>query len=261
MKNTCGRVRRNPDSPAHRGGLRGFTGAGVGKNASMGRASPHPPRVVDGSVRACVRVRIDGHGARRAGQEGDPRRLPVAETGFDPAMNNLYSAGIVRAVFDTLYTYDYLARPAKLVPNVTAAMPEVSDEGRVYTVKLRPGVYFQPDPVFGGSRARAHRGRRGLFVQARARSEAPFAVELSHRGQVRRHERGRGRCEPNRQVQLTARCRGSKWSTATPCAFAWTKKHRLQPALRAVARGAVDRRPRGQSRNTASPTAARWAIP
>jgi len=77
--------------------------------------------------------------------------FPVAETGFDPAaMHDLYSAGVVRAVFDTLYTYDYLARPAKLMPNVAAAMPEVSEEGRVYTIRLTPGVYFQADPAFGG---------------------------------------------------------------------------------------------------------------
>lgn len=77
--------------------------------------------------------------------------FPVAETGFDPAaMHDLYSAGIVRAVFDTLYTYDYLARPAKLMPNLATAMPEVSDEGKVYTVRITPGVQFQPDPALGG---------------------------------------------------------------------------------------------------------------
>ena len=38
--------------------------------------------------------------------------LPAAETGFDPATaRDLYSNHITQAVFDTLYTYDYLARP------------------------------------------------------------------------------------------------------------------------------------------------------
>lgn len=89
-------------------------------------------------------------------QAAEPKKIirdvfPVAETGFDPAaMHDLYSAGVVRAIFDTLYTYDYLARPAKLVPNVAAAMPEVSEDGKVYTVRLTPGVTFQPDPAFGG---------------------------------------------------------------------------------------------------------------
>ncbi len=79
--------------------------------------------------------------------------FPVAESGFDPpAANDLYSAGVVHAIFDTLYTYDYLARPAKLVPGVAAALPEVADEGRVYTIRLVPGVYFQADPVFGNAK-------------------------------------------------------------------------------------------------------------
>jgi len=43
--------------------------------------------------------------------------FPVAETGFDPAgVQDLYSATIEQMLFETLLTYDYLARPAKLVP-------------------------------------------------------------------------------------------------------------------------------------------------
>jgi ABC-type transport system substrate-binding protein len=88
----------------------------------------------------------------------DPRKVvrdvfPVAETGFDPAaIHDLYSAGIIRAIFETLYTYDYLARPAKLVPQLAAGMPDVSADGKVYTIKLSKGVYFQPDPAFGGKK-------------------------------------------------------------------------------------------------------------
>jgi ABC-type oligopeptide transport system substrate-binding subunit len=38
--------------------------------------------------------------------------LPIAETGFDPAaVNDLYSQYVNRAMFDTLYVYDLLARP------------------------------------------------------------------------------------------------------------------------------------------------------
>lgn len=96
--------------------------------------------------------------ALAAAHAAEPRKVirdvfPAAETGFDPAaVHDLYSAGVIRAIFDTLYTYDYLARPAKLVPNVAAALPEVSDEGKVYTIRLTPGVYFQPDPAFGGAK-------------------------------------------------------------------------------------------------------------
>lgn len=77
--------------------------------------------------------------------------FPVAETGFDPAaMHDLYSAGIVRAVFEALYTYDYLARPARLVPLAAEAMPEIVADGKTYTVRIRKGIVFQSDPVFAG---------------------------------------------------------------------------------------------------------------
>ena len=79
--------------------------------------------------------------------------FPVAETGFDPAaVHDLYSSGIVRAIFETLYTYDYLARPAKIVPQAADGMPQVSEDGKVYTVKLQKGILFQADPAFGGKK-------------------------------------------------------------------------------------------------------------
>src|SRR5262245_61653355 len=54
--------------------------------------------------------------------------FPAAETGFDPqAVHDLYSGTVVQAIFETLLTYDYLARPAKLVPMAAEAMPQVTD--------------------------------------------------------------------------------------------------------------------------------------
>ena len=39
----------------------------------------------------------------------------VAETGFDPAqINDLYSRTVTPHLFEGLYTYDHLARPAKI---------------------------------------------------------------------------------------------------------------------------------------------------
>src|SRR6185503_20525127 len=55
------------------------------------------------------------------------------------------------AIFDPLLTYDYLARPAKLVPNTAEALPVISDEGRTYTVRLKQGIRFADDPVFKGA--------------------------------------------------------------------------------------------------------------
>jgi ABC-type transport system substrate-binding protein len=77
----------------------------------------------------------------------------VAETGFDPAqISDLYSRTICRNIFDALLTYDYLARPVKLKPNVTTAMPEVSSDFRTYTFRLKPNILFADDPAFKGAR-------------------------------------------------------------------------------------------------------------
>jgi ABC-type transport system substrate-binding protein len=79
--------------------------------------------------------------------------FPAAETGFDPAAaHDLYSGSIEQALFETLLTYDYLARPAKLVPLTAEAMPTVSDDGKTYTFKIRKGIYFASDPVFKGKK-------------------------------------------------------------------------------------------------------------
>src|SRR6476659_4572086 len=79
--------------------------------------------------------------------------FPIAETGFDPqAAGDAYSNYVNRAIFDALYRYDYLARPYKLVPNIATAMPEISADGRTWTIHIRNGIYFADDPVFKGKR-------------------------------------------------------------------------------------------------------------
>jgi ABC-type transport system substrate-binding protein len=79
--------------------------------------------------------------------------FPAAETGFDPAqLSDLYSRILTANMFDALYTYDYLARPLTIRPNLAAGMPEVSADFKTFTVKLKPGVYFSDDPVFKGSK-------------------------------------------------------------------------------------------------------------
>ena len=79
--------------------------------------------------------------------------FPVAESGFDPqAISDLYSGTVVQAVFETLLTYDYLARPSKLAPMAAEALPQITDNGKTYTFKIRKGVYFTPDAAFKGQK-------------------------------------------------------------------------------------------------------------
>jgi ABC-type transport system substrate-binding protein len=77
----------------------------------------------------------------------------VAETSFDPAaISDLYSRTVTPHIFEALYTYDHLARPAKIKPLLAAAMPEVSADFRIWTIKVRPGIYYQDDPAFKGKK-------------------------------------------------------------------------------------------------------------
>jgi ABC-type transport system substrate-binding protein len=80
-------------------------------------------------------------------------RVPfqIAETQFDPATtSDQYSHNIIHEIFEPPLTYDFLAQPAKLKPETAEAMPEVTDGGRTYTIRLKKGIYFADDPAFGG---------------------------------------------------------------------------------------------------------------
>ncbi len=73
----------------------------------------------------------------------------VAETGFDPMQtSDLYSSNLLANIFDSPLGYDFLARPVKLVPNTLAEMPEVSHEGTLYTMRVKPGIFFAADAAF-----------------------------------------------------------------------------------------------------------------
>jgi len=77
----------------------------------------------------------------------------VAETGMDPVrVNDLYSRTLTAHLFEGLYTYDHLARPVKFRTLTAAALPEVSNDFRTWTIRLRPGIFFADDPAFGGRR-------------------------------------------------------------------------------------------------------------
>jgi ABC-type transport system substrate-binding protein len=79
--------------------------------------------------------------------------IPIAETGFDPqAAGDAYSNYVNRHIFDALYAYDYLARPYKLVPNTAVALPDISPDGRTWTIRIKPGIYFADDPAFKGKK-------------------------------------------------------------------------------------------------------------
>ena len=76
-----------------------------------------------------------------------------AETTFDPQKtSDVYSNFVESAIFDTPLDYDYLARPVKMVPVTLTSMPEISADGKTYTLRVKPGIYFTDDPAFKGKR-------------------------------------------------------------------------------------------------------------
>jgi ABC-type transport system substrate-binding protein len=95
--------------------------------------------------------------AQAAAADGGRKVLRVAfrspETSFDPArISDLYSRVITAHIFEALYAYDHLARPVKVVPQLADGMPEVSPDFRVWTVRIRRGIWFADDPAFKGQR-------------------------------------------------------------------------------------------------------------
>ena len=83
--------------------------------------------------------------------------IPVPETTLDPAgIQDLYSAQLASVVFEGLLGYDYLARPARLVPLLAERMPDISDGGRTWLFHLRHGVLFAPDAALSGRPREVH---------------------------------------------------------------------------------------------------------
>ncbi len=102
---------------------------------------------------ALTAIALSGAQAVPAADMNKTLRVAVdaAETGFDPqAISDLYSAFICRVIFDPLYQYDYLARPFKIIPSTAAALPQISDDGKTWIIKVKPGIYFADDPAFKG---------------------------------------------------------------------------------------------------------------
>jgi len=71
---------------------------------------------------------------------------------LDPAsIGDTTSAGVAGGIFECLYNYDYEARPYRLIPEIAADLPSVTEDGKTVTVKLRPGIhYFDPEARIPG---------------------------------------------------------------------------------------------------------------
>jgi ABC-type transport system substrate-binding protein len=145
--------------------------------------------------------------------------FPVAETGFDPqAVHDLYSGTVVQAIFETLLTYDYLARPSKLVPMAAEALPQVTDGGKTYTFKIKKGIYFTDDAAFKGQKRELVAEDFAYSLKRLMDPRCALAVRVLVEGKLTR--------PPSRQRRraassiTTRRSRDSRRSTAIHCASA-----------------------------------------
>ncbi len=74
---------------------------------------------------------------------------------LDPIRStNTPSSIINSSIFEGFYHYHYLKRPLQIEPKLAEAMPEISEKGHVYTIRIKKGVFFQDDPAFPHSRGR-----------------------------------------------------------------------------------------------------------
>jgi ABC-type transport system substrate-binding protein len=117
----------------------------------------HPlPALVTSLVLACSAVAAQPQQPPQ--QQQPPRKVlryafPIAETGFDPAqISDLYSRTVASNIFEAPLTYDYLARPVKFKPQTAVALPEISDDGKRFVFRIKPGIHFADDPVFKGQK-------------------------------------------------------------------------------------------------------------
>jgi len=69
---------------------------------------------------------------------------------IDPATcGDTSSASLQGNFYEGLYAYHFLKRPVEVIPQLAAAMPEVSEDRLTYTIRLAEGVRYSRNPCFG----------------------------------------------------------------------------------------------------------------
>src|SRR5262245_4541962 len=92
--------------------------------------------------------------ALAAGAADPAKVLRIAQFDIDTLDPQQYaddpSFQVVMALFEPAYEWDYLSPTPKLSPLTAADPPEVTDGGRVWTIKLKHGILFADGPMFKG---------------------------------------------------------------------------------------------------------------
>jgi ABC-type transport system substrate-binding protein len=75
---------------------------------------------------------------------------PDIETLDPDQFNDSPSFDVITAIFEGLYEWDYLASAPTLAPVTAAGTPQISADGLIWTIRIKPGIYFTDDPAFKG---------------------------------------------------------------------------------------------------------------
>jgi ABC-type transport system substrate-binding protein len=83
--------------------------------------------------------------------------LPVSGklTGLDPGMmRDFDTIEVCSHIFESLYQYHFLKRPYEIIPLLAEDLPQISEDMKTYTIKIKRGVHFQDDKCFPGGKGR-----------------------------------------------------------------------------------------------------------
>jgi len=87
------------------------------------------------------------------GGKGEQNTLNVYSSEVIPSIDPMgiadrHSHTAARQIYEGLYEYHYLKNNFEIYPVLANGMPEVSNKGLTYTIKLKKGVKFADDPCF-----------------------------------------------------------------------------------------------------------------
>lgn len=69
---------------------------------------------------------------------------------IDPATCGDVTSTVIQTNFyEGLYTYHYLKRPVEVVPQLADGMPEISDDGLTWTIRIKKGLKYARNRCFG----------------------------------------------------------------------------------------------------------------
>lgn len=121
-------------------------------------------------VLCVVGAGLSGCSKKNGGQTDNTlhNRLKMKVKTFDPAdVGDVSSHAVANEIFECLYHYHYLKRPFELEPQLAEDLPQVSEDGLTYTIKIKKGILFADDECFPGSKGRQLKANDFIYAWKR----------------------------------------------------------------------------------------------